>query len=130
MSAPWRTVVVDDHDQVRTVIVELVTRDPDFDVVGEAVNGEDAIAVASREQPDIVLLDLSMPVMDGLQALPRILAVVPECRVIVLSGFGTDETVRAAMSQGAVAFVQKEAGLYRTLLPVLRSAVDPAAAAD
>lgn len=117
--APTRIVLVEDHPDVRGVIGALLAYEDRFALVGEAENGEQGIAVAQRERPDVVLLDLAMPVMDGLTALPIIQESVPEAKIIVLSGFGTDRTVHAAMRAGASAFLHKDADLPTNLIQVL-----------
>lgn len=117
--SPARIVLVEDHPDVRGVIGALLSYEKDFVLVGEADNGEAGIEVAAREQPDIVLLDLAMPVMDGLTALPLIQEAVPAARIVVLSGFGTDQTVHAAMKAGAAAFLHKDADMPTNLVRVL-----------
>lgn len=116
---PMRIVLVEDHPDVRGVIGALLSYEDRFVLVGEAENGQEGITVARREQPDIVLLDLAMPVMDGLTALPIIQEAVPQAKIVVLSGFGTDRTVHAAMRAGASAFLHKDADLPTNLIQVL-----------
>ena len=114
-----RVILVEDHPDVRSVIGALLSDEERFTLVGEAVNGEEGIALAKTEQPDVVLLDLAMPVMDGLTALPRIQQAAPAAKVVVLSGFGTDQTVHAAMRAGASAFLHKDADMPTNLVLVL-----------
>ena len=121
---PVRVIVVEDHPDVRSVIAALLSIEERFAVVGEARNGEEGIDLTEREQPDVVLLDLAMPVMDGLTALPAIQMVAPDTKVIVLSGFGTDRTVHAAMKAGASAFLHKDADLSINLVRVLDKVSD------
>lgn len=113
-------LLVDDDADVRGVIRALLADEGGFDVVGQAPDGALGISLAAHLQPDVVLLDLAMPVMDGLSVLPGIRRVAPEARVVVLSAFGTDRTVRAAMAGGAAAFVHKGAELAEELVSVLR----------
>src|SRR5581483_5239619 len=82
-----RVLVVDDSPDIRLLVCRSVESLPGVEVVGEAADGASAVAEAARLQPDLVLLDLAMPGMDGLEALPRIKAAVPGCEVIALSGF-------------------------------------------
>lgn len=117
---PARIVVVEDHPDVRSVISGLLSYEDQFEIVGEAADGAAGIAVTEREQPDVVLLDLAMPVMDGLTALPEIQKAAPAAKIVVLSGFGTDRTVHAAMRAGADAFLHKDADLPTNLVLVLR----------
>ena len=112
-------VLIDDDPDVRGVIRALLADDGGFEVVGQAPDGASGMSLAAHLRPDIVLLDLAMPVMDGLSVLPEIRRLTPESRVIVLSAFGTDRTVRSAMAGGALAFVHKGAGLADELIPVL-----------
>lgn len=115
-------VVVDDSPDVRRVIAALLDEEGEsFVVVGEAGDGKEGVSVVKREQPDLVLLDLAMPVMDGLEALPRILLVAPSTRVIVMSGFGTDAMVHAAMARGARAFIAKGADLATKLVATMKA---------
>lgn len=116
-----RVVVVDDHPDVRGVIKALLGMEERYDVVGQAADGRAGIKAVGKEQPDVVLLDLAMPVMDGLTALPEIRRVAPAAKVVVMSGFGTDATVHTAMAQGADAFLHKDADMAVKLLVVLAS---------
>lgn len=118
-----RVVLVDDAPDVRGVIRALLRRDPNFSVVGEAGDGAQGVEVVRDLRPDLVLLDLAMPVMDGLTALPLMLQASPATRVVVLSAFGTDRTVAAAMDAGATAFIHKGGELADELLPTLQGAV-------
>jgi DNA-binding NarL/FixJ family response regulator len=125
-----RVVIVDDHPDVRAVITALLTSLGGYEVVAEAGDGVRAIEVVGEMQPDLVMLDLSMPKMDGLTALPHIKRAAPGARVLVLSGFGTDTTVNAAMSSGADAFLQKDGSLASKLQPILQEILGPEADED
>jgi DNA-binding NarL/FixJ family response regulator len=113
-------VLVDDAPEVRGVIKALLRRDQSFRVIGEAGDGAEGVRLVGELQPDLVLLDLAMPVMDGLTALPLILEAAPATQVVVLSAFGTDRTVQAAMNAGATAFIHKGGDLADELLPILK----------
>ncbi len=102
-----RVLVVDDCEDLRALLVFKVDRIPGFTVVGEACDGAEAVAMAAKTRPDLVLLDLAMPLMDGLQALPLILTEVPEARVIVLSGFDGSTMADKALAAGAHRYVEK-----------------------
>ena len=104
-----RIMIVDDQALFRDGIRMLLESQPDLSVVGEAGNGREAIAVASETQPDIVLMDVRMPVMDGIAATAAIIAERPQARVIVLTTFDLDEAVARAIRAGASGFVLKEA---------------------
>ena len=101
-----RTLVVDDHPLTRAALVGLLERH-DFAVVGEAGDGEEAIGRARELQPDLVLLDLSMPGLGGLEALPRLRAAAPRCEVVVLTASGTEENLLAAIRGGAAGYLLK-----------------------
>jgi DNA-binding NarL/FixJ family response regulator len=101
-----RVLLCDDSPQIRE-LVRIVLELEGNEVVSEAENGREAVDQAERLQPDVVLLDLSMPVMDGLEALPEIKRVAPEARIIVLSGFDNDRLVSQALALGADHYVPK-----------------------
>ncbi len=102
-----RVIVVDDAPVIRAVIRRTLERDDRFEVIGEACDGCEAVEITQLLRPDLVLLDLAMPRMDGLEALPLIGAVSPCTRVIVLSAFHRDQMGGTALATGAVAYVEK-----------------------
>ncbi len=104
---PIRVLLCDDTRDIRLLLSLALELAGGFDVVGEAADGSEAIAQATAHQPDVVLLDLAMPVLDGLQALPQIRACAPDCLVVVLSGFGADAMGEEAVRLGAATYVQK-----------------------
>ena len=101
-----RTLVVDDHPLTRAALVGLLEQH-DFPVVAEAADGDEAVARAREAQPDLVLLDLTMPGCGGLEALPRVRAAAPGCEVVVLTASGTEENLLAAIRGGAAGYVLK-----------------------
>src|SRR3990170_4235046 len=101
-----RIIVADDHPLTRDALASLLGRNG-FDVVGEAADGAEAIELASSTQPDLVLLDLAMPGMDGLTALPRLRAAAPDCEVVVLTASGTEDNLLAAIRAGAAGYLLK-----------------------
>jgi DNA-binding NarL/FixJ family response regulator len=103
-----RIVVVDDHPVVRAGIVGLLAGEPDVVVVGEAPDGEAALEVAARERPDVVLMDLRMPVLDGASATERLLAALPATRVVVLTTYETDADILRAVEAGASGYLLKD----------------------
>lgn len=112
--ADRKILIVDDSEDMRSLVRIYLQRKGGFEVVGEAGTGREAIARAEELQPDLVLLDLAMPEMDGLEALPHVLAAAPGTQVIVLSGF--DQRVGdQALAAGASQFVQKGGGLKEIL---------------
>jgi DNA-binding NarL/FixJ family response regulator len=101
-----RILIVDDHPITRDALSSLLGQQG-FSVVGEASDGEEAIELARRFRPQLVLLDLSMPGLDGLGALPRLRDAAPECEVVVLTASGTEETLLAAIRGGAAGYLLK-----------------------
>lgn len=103
---PIRVVIADDTDDIRALMRDLLERDG-FEVVGEAADGLEAVEVAVRTQPDLLLLDLAMPTLDGLEALPLVRAGAPQTKVVVLSGFQGGQIGEEARSGGAHAYIEK-----------------------
>src|SRR5438876_9616560 len=101
-----RILLVDDHPLTRSALAGLLAQHG-FDVVGEAADGEEAIECAGRLRPDLVLLDLSMPGLDGLSALPRLREAAPDCEVVVLTASGTEENLLGAIRAGAAGYLLK-----------------------
>jgi DNA-binding NarL/FixJ family response regulator len=119
---PVRVVIIDDTDDLRELLRLALTRGG-MEVVGEAGDGQAGIEVVRLEHPDVVLLDLSMPVMDGLEALPSIRRLVPDAKIIVLSGFGATQMSERALATGADGYLQKGMSLKR-ILDYVRGIVD------
>lgn len=105
-----RILLVDDQAMFREGLRTLLATQPDFEVVGEAANGEEALRLCSSERPEIVLMDLRMPVLDGVAATRRIRAAHPDTRVIVLTTFDDDEDIFEGLRAGAVGYLLKDAG--------------------
>lgn len=103
-----RILVADDHAIVRDGLRLLIQTQPDFVVVGEAGNGRDAVARVCRLRPDVVLLDIAMPELNGIEAARRIGARSPATKVVILSMYGTSEHFHQAIRAGAVGFIVKE----------------------
>jgi DNA-binding NarL/FixJ family response regulator len=101
--------LVDDVPELRELIRYGIEEDPEFKVVGEAGDGRSALRGVTEARPAAILLDLSMPDMDGLEAIPRIREVAPDSAIVVLSGFTADRMGAAAMEQGADAYIEKGA---------------------
>jgi DNA-binding NarL/FixJ family response regulator len=101
-----RVLIVDDHPLTRDALATLLAGN-DFDVVGQASDGHEAIELAARLRPQLVLLDLSMPGLDGLSALPGLRDAVPDAEVIVLTASGTEENLLAAIRAGAAGYLLK-----------------------
>ena len=121
-----RILLVDDHPLTRSALSGLLQQHG-FDVVGEAADGEQAIERAGRLHPDLILLDLSMPGLDGLSALPRLREAAPDCEVVVLTASGTEENLLGAISGGAAGYLLKSETPAR-IVDYLRGAGNGAAA--
>lgn len=105
----WRVVIADDARDLREMLRLAVEMDGEFEVVAEAANGEETVEAVRTHRPDAVLLDVAMPLMDGLDAIPAIRAAAPGCRILVLSGYGDLELRAAVLRAGAGAYVLKGA---------------------
>ncbi|MFI1014581.1 response regulator [Streptomyces sp. NPDC020965] len=123
--APIRVVIADDEPLIRAGIRMILTSDREIEVVAEASNGREAIELVRAHRADVVLLDIQMPVMDGLTAMAELRRVVPAARVIVLTTFGERENVLRALESGGAGFLLKD-----TAPAELIGAVRAAAAGD
>ena len=103
-----RVVIVDDHPLIRTGLTALLDGLADVDVVGEAANGEQAVAVVAARRPDVVLMDLSMPGTDGVAATRRVLAADPDVQVLVLTSFSDRARIDDALDAGATGYLLKD----------------------
>jgi len=103
-----RILIVDDHSVVRQGLRMFLRLDPDFDVVGEASDGAEAVRLTHELQPDVVLMDLLMPVMDGISAIAAIRQQTPESEVLALTSVLEDEAVIGAMRAGAIGYLLKD----------------------
>ncbi|MFJ8661376.1 response regulator [Streptomyces sp. NPDC093795] len=120
-----RVVIADDEPLIRAGIRMILTSDPEIEVVGEAADGREAVEAARAHAADVVLLDIQMPVLDGLSALPELRRTAPKARVIVLTTFGERENVLRALEHGGAGFLLKD-----TAPAELIRAVRAAAAGD
>ncbi|MFJ1707501.1 response regulator [Kitasatospora sp. NPDC088346] len=103
-----RVLIVDDQPLVRRGLSLILSPDPSFEVVGEAGDGAQAVALALRLRPDVVVMDIRMPVLDGVGATAELAAALPGCRVLALSTFDLDEYVVGALRAGAYGFLPKD----------------------
>ncbi|WP_125262710.1 response regulator transcription factor [Streptomyces alboflavus] len=103
-----RVLIADDQPLVRRGLALILAPDPAFEVVGEAEDGERAVALAHRLRPDVVVMDIRMPVLDGVRATEELARVLPRCRVLALSTFDMDEYVVGALRAGAYGFLPKD----------------------
>lgn len=105
-----RVIVVDDQAIVRDGLVTVLSLLPDVDVVGEGANGEEAVSMVARHHPDVVLMDLRMPIVDGVEATERIVRESPDTAILILTTFADDESILAALRAGARGYLTKDAG--------------------
>jgi DNA-binding NarL/FixJ family response regulator len=103
-----RVLLVDDHQLVRAGVTTLLQSDPQITVVGEARNGREAVESVEGTAPDVVLMDLSMPEMDGVEATRAVLALRPDTRVLVLTSFSDRQRVKEVLAAGAIGYVLKD----------------------
>jgi len=109
MPTPIRLLLADDHPVVRDGLVAILSTQPDFAIVGQAATGAEAVRLAAALNPDVILLDLEMPEMDGVEALRRIRAARADARVIVFTAFDADERILSAVRSGAKGYLLKGA---------------------
>jgi two-component system, NarL family, response regulator LiaR len=122
MTQPMSILIVDDHEVVRKGIRAYLETLPDFEVVGEAVSGEEAVTLVGELIPDIVLLDLIMPGMDGVEATRRIKQISPRTQIVVLTSYHEDIHIFPALKAGAIAYILKDMKMEK-LVDVLHRAM-------
>ncbi|NMB68738.1 MAG: response regulator transcription factor [Chloroflexi bacterium] len=106
--ATIRVLVVDDHPIVRRGISAEINLDPEMSVIGEAQNGLEAVEMARQLKPDVILMDLMMPQMDGVEATRQIIAANPDAQVLILTSFTEEDSVYTAVKAGAAGFIYKD----------------------
>jgi DNA-binding NarL/FixJ family response regulator len=116
-----RVLIVDDHEIVREGLQTLLAEEPDFEVVGATGDGANAVTLAETTKPDVIIMDLVMPGLDGIEATRRIYRNNPQARVLVLTTFADDQRVREAIQAGATGYLLKDV-LKADLLRALRDA--------
>lgn len=128
---PIRVVVADDQRVIREALAMVLSADPDLEVVGLAADGAEAVQVAADASPDVVLMDLRMPNVDGAEATRRLAADQPHVKVVVLTTYADDASISDALAAGAVGYLTKDAGHHQISLAVRSAAagqtvLDPA----
>jgi DNA-binding NarL/FixJ family response regulator len=118
-----KAVIADDQTTVREALQTLLSTMPDIEVVGSAGDGEQALALVAQSAPDVVLMDLRMPHVDGIEATRRIRAAHPETQVVVLTTYADEESILDALRAGAIGYLTKDAGRDH-----IRRAIEAAAA--
>jgi two-component system NarL family response regulator len=120
MKSKIRILVAEDHLIARVGVTAIINMQPDMKVVAEAVNGQQALQLFRKHLPEVVLLDIRMPVMSGLEAAEAIRAECPDARMIALTTYGGDEDIRRALAAGVMAYLTKDV-LHEELLKAIRS---------
>ena len=118
-----RILIADDHLIVRMGLSLLISRQKDMTLVGEAENGEAAVRLAAETRPDVIIMDIRMPILDGAAATRRILAARPETRILILTTFGASADVAAAIDAGACGAISKDNAQDALLNAIRRTAV-------
>ena len=124
--ASIKILIVDDHEVVRDGLSVMMERGEDFTVVGEARNGKEAVEKASSLRPDVVLMDLRMPEMDGVEAMRQIRAVQDDVKFLVLTTYDTDEYIFDAIEAGAKGYLLKDASredLFKAVRTFIRASL-------
>ncbi len=116
---PIRVLVVDDHAIVRKGVRALLAEVEEIEVVGEASEGEEAIELVDRLHPDVIMMDLVMPKMDGIEAISKITAKYPDARILALTSFANDDKVFPAIKSGAIGYLLKDSDPDE-LIPAIR----------
>jgi DNA-binding NarL/FixJ family response regulator len=120
-----RILIVDDNADIRVLVTFVLSRDPTFVLVGEAENGESALAFVRQHRPDVVVMDLLMPSVGGLEATRQIKHESPGTKVLVLTSLNDDQTISAAFVNGADFFLDKR-DIATRLVPAIRAAMGAA----
>jgi two-component system, NarL family, response regulator LiaR len=114
-SSTIRIILADDHVMLRQGTAELLRRQPDIDVVGEATNGQEAVLLAQQVKPDIVVMDVRMPVLSGIEATRIIREQLPQVQVLVLTAHDDDQYIFSLLQAGASGYLLKTAPVQRAL---------------
>jgi DNA-binding NarL/FixJ family response regulator len=120
-----RVLLADDHTMFRQGLKEMLATDEDVRIVGEAENGAEAVEIARREKPDVVVLDVEMPVMGATEAMEQMLQLSPTPRILIVSMYDNPRLVRGLLSRGASGYLVKSASLEELLTAVRRAARSP-----
>ncbi|MBN1429219.1 MAG: response regulator transcription factor [Anaerolineae bacterium] len=121
MTDPIRVLLADDHLIVREGLSLILETAPDIELVGEATNGAEAVEIALAQQPDVILMDLSMPVMDGIEAIGRLRVALPDAAIVILTTYNEDDLIMRGLRAGARAYLLKDTD-RPTLLETIRAA--------
>jgi len=116
-----KVLVVDDHNMVRKGLIVLLENFDDFEVVGEAGDGKTGVLLCQQYKPDVVLMDMIMPVMDGIEATTTIRELCPETQVVALTSFSDDATIQNALKAGAISYLMKNVSVDELALAVRKA---------
>jgi NarL family two-component system response regulator LiaR len=111
MTKPIRVMIVDDHEMIRNGLTVFLEAFDDLELVGEAANGTEAVRLCAKARPNVILMDLVMPEMDGIAATRAIRQAYPAVQVIALTSFGDQDLVQRALQAGAVSYLLKNASI-------------------
>lgn len=115
---PTRVLIVDDHTVMRQGMVTLLSAEPTIEVIGDVANGREAILAADKTPPDVVLMDLVMPGLNGLEATRQIRKAHPRTKVVILTGFVDDDQIVMALEAGASGYVKKSTGIEELVIAI------------
>ncbi len=124
MTREIKLMIVDDHDMVRKGLKAYLLTEPDFTITGEASNGREAITLASEVKPDVILMDLIMPEMTGIEATREIMATLPHTKIIIITSFYDDEQVFPAIEAGAFSYLLKTASADEIISTIRKALQD------
>jgi two-component system, NarL family, nitrate/nitrite response regulator NarL len=117
-----KVMIADDHVLLRQVVREVIEKEQDLEVVAEAADGQEAELRAAETQPDVILMDLSMPICDGFEATERVLACSPHSRVVIFSASDEEQHILRALQQGAIGYITKDVSAEGLLTAIRRAA--------
>lgn len=119
-----KMMIVDDHDMVRKGLKAYLLTEPDFQIVGEASNGKEAVTLVNEMNPDVILMDLIMPEMTGIEATKEIMTLRPNTKIIIITSFYDDEQVFPAIEAGAFSYLLKTASADEIILTIRKAVQD------
>ncbi|MCA0171330.1 response regulator [Bacillus sp. RAR_GA_16] len=122
MTKEINMMIVDDHDMVRKGLKAYLLTEPDFQIVGEGANGKEAVSLANELHPDVILMDLIMPEMTGIEATKEIMASLPNTKIIIITSFYDDEQIFPAIEAGAFSYLLKTASADE-IIDTIRKAI-------
>ena len=124
MTDEIKMMIVDDHDMVRKGLKAYLLTEPDFQIVGEGANGKEAVSLANELHPDVILMDLIMPEMTGIEATKEIMATLPNTKIIIITSFYDDEQVFPAIEAGAFSYLLKTASADEIIATIRKAIQD------